>query len=238
MTDPIDFVVLWVDDHDEQWLAEKAKYAQMENKAVMIHNNDERYRDWDLFRYWFRAVEKYAPWVNKVYLVTCGHVPSWLNLDHPKLVHVKHEDFIPKEHLPVFSSTAIEIYLHHIPGLSEHFVYFNDDMILTRPVCPEDFFQAGKPLVCSAANPVVNGPEHDAFSYNLFSVTGLMNSYDWREIIEKFPDKWFSYRNGSRLIYSIETYLHHFLLGILFPHMPQAMRRSTYEKCGIYLQNG
>lgn len=230
MTDPIDFVVLWVDDHDVQWQQEKAKYAQMENKSVMIHNNAERYRDWDLFRYWFRAVEKYAPWVNKVYLVTCGHVPAWLNLDNPKLVHVKHEDFIPKEYLPTFNCNPIETNLHRIPGLSEHFVYFNDDTILTKPVLPEDFFQAGRPLVCSGANPVVSESENDAFSHILFSVTGLLNRYDWRKVIENNPEKWFSYRNGSRLVYSLETYLHHFLLGIFYPHMPQAMRKSTYEK--------
>ena len=54
--------------------------------------------------YWFRAVEKFAPWVRKIHFVTCGHVPAFLNLAHPKLHHVKHADFLPPEVLPTFSS--------------------------------------------------------------------------------------------------------------------------------------
>ena len=72
--------------------------------------------------YWFRAVEKFAPWVRKIHFVTCGHVPAFLNLAHPKLHHVKHEGFLPPEVLPTFSSHAIEMNLHRIPGLAEHFV--------------------------------------------------------------------------------------------------------------------
>ena len=104
-----------------------------------------RYREWDTLRYWFRAVEKYAPWVNQVYFVTCGHVPKWLNMDAPKLHFVRHQDYIPEQYLPTFSSHPIELNLHRIEGLSEHFVYFNDDFYLTAPVQETDFFVNGLP---------------------------------------------------------------------------------------------
>src|SRR5699024_11566777 len=91
-----------------------------------------RFIDWDNLQYWFRGVEKYAPWVNKVHFVTWGHVPNWLKVDHPKINVVKHVDFLKEENLPTFNSRAIEINLHRIEGLAEQFVYFNDDMFLTK----------------------------------------------------------------------------------------------------------
>ena len=86
----IDFVVLWVDGNDPQWQAQKAKY---QGKTLDDSNAAHRFRDWGLMPYWFRAVEKFCPWVRKVHFVTCGHVPQWLNLDCPKLNHVKHSDY-------------------------------------------------------------------------------------------------------------------------------------------------
>ena len=79
----IDFVVTWVDSNDPQWKAEYAKY-----KNIDVKEEKARFRDWDLFKYWFRAIEKNAPWVNKVYLVTNGKNPDWINPNHPKLVLV------------------------------------------------------------------------------------------------------------------------------------------------------
>ena len=68
-------------------------------------------------------MEQYAPWVNKVYLVTNGTFPEWVNAECPKLVLVRHEDYIPEKFLPTFSSHTIELNMDKIPGLSEHFVY-------------------------------------------------------------------------------------------------------------------
>lgn len=90
----IDFVVLWVDGSDPAWQAEKAKY---QGQPLDDSNTPNRFRDWGLMPYWFRAVEKFTPWVRKIYFVTCGHVPAFLNLAHPKLHHVKHADFLPPE---------------------------------------------------------------------------------------------------------------------------------------------
>lgn len=135
MQDKIDFVIAWVDGADTVWLADKAKYTGSDIKEDAC-----RYRDWDLLRYWFRGVEKFAPWVNKIHFVTYGHLPSWLNTEHPKINIVKHQDFIPQKYLPTFNSHTIELNLHRISGLSDKFVYFNDDIFLTNYVVPQDFF--------------------------------------------------------------------------------------------------
>ena len=79
--------------------------------------------------------------MRKVHFVTWGHIPQWLNTKHPKLNIVCHEDFIPQKFLPTFNSHTIEWNFHRIPGLTEQFVYFNDDMFLLKPVYMEDFFK-------------------------------------------------------------------------------------------------
>ena len=231
MTEPIDFVVTWVDGSDPEWLAEKSKYeGTNRNKDADKDNEVERYRDWDLFAYWFRGVERFAPWVNKVYLVTCGHVPAWLNRNHPKLVVVSHRDFMDAAYLPTFNCNPIEDNLFRIKGLSEHFVIFNDDTFLTQPVVPEDFFQDGRPLVCSQANPMVNTPQNETFNHILLSVLGLMSTYDWERVVERQPAKWFYHGYGSRLMYSWQAYQQRFMTGVYYTHMPQAFRKSTFQK--------
>jgi len=120
MSEPIDFVICWVDGNDPEWQKQKNYY----DTSQQTDSREIRYRDWDNLQYWFRGVEKYASWVNKIHFVTWGHLPQWLNTDHPKLNIVRHEDYIPKKYLPTFSARPIEVNLHRIKGLAEHFVFF------------------------------------------------------------------------------------------------------------------
>ena len=113
----IDFVVPWVDNNDSEWIKSYNYYHP--GKTI---SDRGRFRDWDIFRYWFRAVERYAPWVNKVYLVTNGTFPKWINPDCEKLVLIKHSDYIPEKYLPTFNSITIELNMDKIPGLGETFV--------------------------------------------------------------------------------------------------------------------
>lgn len=140
----IDFVITWVDGSDVEWQKKKAFY-----KGTPLENADVRFRDWDILRYWFRAVEEYAPWVHKIFFVTDNQCPEWLNREHPKLVMVDHKDFIPMEFLPTFNSHTIELNLHKIQGLSEYFIYFNDDTYINEPISPKYYFREGKP--CDAS---------------------------------------------------------------------------------------
>ena len=80
-THPIDIVIPWVDGSDPVWQADHAKYRASKS----ADNHPARYREWGLFRYWFRGIEQNAPWVRKVHLLTYGHLPAWLEPDHPKL---------------------------------------------------------------------------------------------------------------------------------------------------------
>ncbi len=136
----IDFVVLWVDGSDEKWIKEKEKYlGENGDKSIT------RFRDWDFLKYLFRGIESYAPWVNKIFFITYGHVPKWMDTSNDKIRLVRHDEFIPKEYLPTFNSNVIELNLHRIKDLSENFVLFNDDLVILRPLKKCDFFKKGIP---------------------------------------------------------------------------------------------
>ena len=99
-----------------------------------------RFQDNDELIFSLRSVEKYAPWVRRIWLVTNGQVPSWLDLSNPHITVVTHQEIFPNaSHLPTFSSPAIEAHLHRIPGLSSRFIYLNDDVMFGAPVWPDDF---------------------------------------------------------------------------------------------------
>ncbi|KQY27168.1 stealth family protein [Rhizobium sp. Root482] len=137
---PIDVVYTWVNDRDENWQAERASYS---GKVVLTDraNHDERFRNRDELRYSMRSIEMFAPFVRNIYLVTNGQIPEWLNLDNPRLKLVPHSEiYKTKSDLPTFNSSSIETQLHHVEGLAEHFLYFNDDVFLGDFCTPDDFF--------------------------------------------------------------------------------------------------
>ncbi|MBR3675745.1 MAG: Stealth CR1 domain-containing protein [Alphaproteobacteria bacterium] len=143
----IDLVYLWVDGNDEKWRKEKIKWAQREN-AQIDAANDCRFIDNEELRYSLRSVEQNAPWIHKIFIVTNGQIPQWLNTSHPKIKIITHDQIMPKDALPTFNSEAIETCLANIPGLSEYFLYANDDFFIGKPVFPDYFFdENGKPII-------------------------------------------------------------------------------------------
>lgn len=112
MAGKIDFVIPWVDGGDTEWLEEKKKYTV--NKGA--DNSVNRYRDWDNLQYWFRGIEKFAPWVNRIHFITWGHLPEWLQCESSKAKCCQTENYIPKQYLPVFSANPIELNIHRLKG--------------------------------------------------------------------------------------------------------------------------
>ncbi|XP_015515285.2 N-acetylglucosamine-1-phosphotransferase subunits alpha/beta isoform X1 [Neodiprion lecontei] len=133
---PIDVVYTWVNGSDPTFLKNLEKYVPVTDVNIAT----SRFDDKDELRYSLRSLEMYAPWVRHVYVVTNGQIPSWLDMDNPRLTLIAHEDiFVNRDDLPTFSSPAIESHIHRIPGLSDKFLYFNDDVLLGADVWPEDF---------------------------------------------------------------------------------------------------
>ncbi|XP_058481469.1 N-acetylglucosamine-1-phosphotransferase subunits alpha/beta [Solea solea] len=119
-----------------------------------------RFEDNEELRYSMRSVEKHAPWVRHIFIITNGQIPSWLNLDNPRITVVSHQDiFLNHSHLPTFSSPAIETHIHRIPGLSQKFIYLNDDVMFGKDVWPDDFYSHSKGQKVYLTWPVPNCAE-------------------------------------------------------------------------------
>lgn len=139
---PVDVVYTWVDGADDEWNdAREERLAELTGTALTRESSGRaRFESRDELRYSMRSLHLFAPWVRKIHLVTAGQVPPWLDTDHPQITVVDHRDILPADALPTFNSHAIETALHRVPGLSEQWVYFNDDVFLGRPVRKEIFF--------------------------------------------------------------------------------------------------
>lgn len=227
----IDFVVTWVDMKDPAWMADFSKYSgKIDNSKNQF--SEARFRDYGLLRYWFRGIEKFAPWVHRIYFVTCGQKPEWLDTENPKLRMVSHKDYIPQKFLPTFNSSIIELYLHKIPGIADHFVYFNDDFYMTSPVPPERFFRNGRP--CDIA----------AFRFNYRA--GLWNKclenniriinkrFDKRQVMKEYHDLWFDRSYGRKT--GLTRFLQHSgrFITLKIPHNAQPYLKSTFEEVWEY----
>lgn len=137
----VDVVYTWVNGSDPEFQRQVAAYSHKADSHKSPWTQPSRYQDHDELKYSLRSLEKYAPWVRYVYVVTNGQVPGWLDLTHSKIRIVTHEEiFSNKSHLPTFSSSAIEANLHRIKRLSKRFLYFNDDILLNAHVSLDDFF--------------------------------------------------------------------------------------------------
>lgn len=142
VTFDIDMVFSWVDGTSSEF--QRARAQRMKTYVVGDGDDSEaRYRQIDELKYALRSVRLFAPWVRRIFVVTDSPRPAWL-AEHPAVTFVRSEEFFADPSvLPTHNSHAVESQLHHIEGLSEHFIYSNDDMFFGRPVRPEMFFSPG-----------------------------------------------------------------------------------------------
>lgn len=230
--DKIDFVVTWLDSTDSVWQKQYEYYKSNVNGD----KSKARFRDMNIFPYWFRAVERFAPWVNKVYLITNGKFPDWINKDNSKLVLVKHEEYIPKEILPTFNSCAIELHMHRIKGLSEQFVYFNDDMLLNGPVTPDYYFKDGLPCDYNKETcfnvPIYTHKEKFNIYMSMLADIGIVNAHfnRWKTVCQS-PRRWFGLHLGIKgLVMSSILLKQRLFVGFSNYHTEQAYLKSTFNE--------
>lgn len=240
----IDFVITWVDGSDEKWIQRKRDVDSL----LKMPEQAEHFRDWGFLPYVLKSIELYAPWVHHIFIVTDRQVPSFLDRNGTvesndlqceninsdastiwdKITIMDHMDFIPKEYLPTFNSHTIELNFHRIPGLSEQFVYFNDDTLLTNPCEPEDFFEDGKPVDSAILNGI-NGKDN-LFAGIQFHNMALMNVHYSIQDVRRHLSKWLHPAYGMQNIRTILLLPFQRLQGIHNPHGPMPLLKSTYEK--------
>ncbi len=226
MKDKIDIVVPWVDGSDPEWFAEKQKYTVKTSDDANIN----RYRDWGLLKYWFRGIEKFAPWVNKIHFITWGHLPPWLDTTNPKLHIVNHKDYIPEEYLPIFSVNPIELNMHRIEGLSEQFIYFNDDTYLINNISPESFFINRLPVDTVAEVPLLSFPGGiDHLIVNDISI--INKNFNKRDVLKKNRKQWFSLKSPISTLKNLYmSALKGGFSSFANPHLPLAFLKSTISE--------
>lgn len=224
----IDFVLTWVDGSDTKWLEERAKYPPNNNDNSAILS---RFRDMGLLKYWFRGVEKFAPWVNHIYFVTCGQCPDWLDISNPKLSFVTHDEFIPKDILPTFNSNTIEMHFNRIKDLSEQFVLFNDDCFIIKPTLPEDFFVSGLPCESALLGVLSSQNIEDVFPHILVNNNAILNSYfKKKDVIKLHKGKFFSFRYGRDVIRNICLIPFVYFSDFRDLHLPTSHLKSIFDE--------
>lgn len=223
----VDFVITWVNMDDPEWRAEFNKYSG--NKDNTKNGVSEaRFRDYGLLRYWFRGVERFAPWVRKIHFITSSALPDWLDTDNPKLHIVRHEDYIPTQFLPTYNSVVIERYINRIPDLADHFVYFNDDFYIINKIGVDRFFRNGLP--CDIAAFQYN-PSWSQWYVRIKNNIRLINRhFDKREVLARDHDKWFDKSYGSKAFWNYLLKPYGKFITLCTPHNAQPYLKSTFDE--------
>lgn len=201
-----DIIVTYLNDKDKQW-QEDFKYWKdkeiKEGKAKESNRQafgEERIRDWDTIKYFFRGIEQNCPWVNKIFLIVQNenHIPKWLNRNNPKLRIVYHDEYIPKDLLPTFNALLLGIYISNIKDLSENFIKCDDDYFFMNPIKEDKFFRYGLPV-----------HKRNEVSYGYYNTSGEVGVF-WK-ILNNDLD--FEKRFNKKIKYGIY-------------HLPEARKKS------------
>ena len=150
----IDAVITWVDGDDEEFSKKRKSYTS--NNNINESTNSTRFNQVDELSIAVKSIFKFAPFVRNIYILTDNQTPKiikqseqWKKSFQDRIKLVDHKEVFSNylDVLPTFNSSTIETMLQYIDGLSEHFIYFNDDMFLIKPTKVEDWFFNGKPVI-------------------------------------------------------------------------------------------
>ncbi len=144
----IDLVYLWCNGNDIKWRERRAKYLKGVDTSDKQSFCEGRISDNNDLLYSLRSVDMYAPWINHIYIITDDQCPEWLDLTNSRISIVDHKEILSEEVLPLYNSGAIELGITKIKGLSEHYIYANDDMMFGRAVTPDFFFTSDGKAKC------------------------------------------------------------------------------------------
>lgn len=228
---PIDLVIPWVDGNDKKWQQEKNKYLD----ADYADKSDSKYSSWDNLQYLFRGVNKFLPWINHLFFITNGQKPEWLDITHPKLRWITHQDYMPASYLPTFSAIPIELNLHRIKDLSEHFIYGNDDIFFLKPQNYLDYFDLeGRPCDNTYQHTIFNIRGANGFGVNVveFCCLGIINDhFRKQEVTRGHFLNWYGPYLGLRgQLLALLKANQRFFLGFDNCHSVQAFKKSTWEE--------
>jgi len=221
----IDIVIPWVDGSDAEWLSLYEKYSGNKSKKL---NGEERFRDYGTLKYVFRSIDIYAPWIHKIFLITNGQKPSWLNMNNEKLCFVTHKDYIDKKYLPTFNSNVIEGNIPNIKGLSDKFILFNDDTILNGNTYKDDFFKDGLPRESAVLNPVF--PTDNGIDSIVMNDLSIINhNFDKKNVIKNNFLKFYNLKYGASVLKTLFLFPHNSFCGFVDMHLPVSYDKKIFK---------
>lgn len=224
---PIDAVITWVDGHDPKHMKKRNAALKLQKITTQEGIDPTRVNQCNEITYCVHSIFKFAPWIRKIFIVTNDQVPPIINelrgTEHEKRVIIVDQNLLFEgfeKYLPTFNSLTIESVLWRIHDLSEHFIYFNDDFFLIKPVLPQDFFQNNQVVVRGTWKTQSN----KKFFRFLYQRKNALNNLH-RRIQEKSAEL----AGYSRRFFTV-------------PHAPMALKRTTIEKLwiknpAIFLEN-
>lgn len=153
---PIDVVIAWVDGGDPELAEKRNRYLGLSGDKAHPGAHPTRFASINEIRYCVLSVFRFAPFVRNLYIVTDGQDPdlyadikTWFPERADSVRIVDHTEIFEgfEKYLPTFNSISIGNMIWRIKGISDNFVYFNDDTFLIRPMRPEDFFIDNRPVL-------------------------------------------------------------------------------------------
>ena len=179
----VDVVITWVNNNDENWIQKLNFYKDhKKNNLNRFSIDNARFENHGELYYVIKSIESYIPWVNSIFLVTDNQTPEFPLSD--KVTIIDHKQIINNKYLPTFNSHVIEAHLHNIPGLSENFIYFNDDVFVARNL-PKTHFLSGNNL----SSLFLNEKNIDQMIQKGISTPTLFASLNCRELLFKIYNK-------------------------------------------------
>lgn len=212
----IDAVFTWVDGNDPNHIKKVQKYLDPAH-----HNNkkatNDRYNQVNEIEYAVKSIRKYASFVRNIYIVTDRQTPDFLNDAeikknlYPNVFIIDHTEIFKdyEEYLPTYNSMSIETMLYRIPGLSEHFLYLNDDFFIIKNTKPSDFFRDGKPILRGFWKDFENNRWYKLIWYKIKKKKNRVTNHSLNQI------------QGAKLTGFNKFYK--------FNHTPHPLRVSTFE---------
>ena len=230
----VDIVLPWVNGQEKDWNEKKNRYLANANELQLKCAVDSRYRVGVNLKLWFTSIEKCMPWVNKIFIVTDGQIPDFLNLNNPKIKVVFHEDFIPAQYLPTFNSNTIEMNVFRIEELSENFILFNDDIFPLKYIRKEYFFK--NELVCDEALERIVAPKIREKMVNCFEYCKINNMavinkhFNKRSIQKKNFFKWYNLKYGKRVLRNICMSYFYDFDNFSNRHLANSFKKKTFKE--------
>ncbi len=212
---PIDAVFTWVDNSDPNWQKSKEQCIQKlypSTHSLPSGTRSGRFCNRDELRYALRSLALYAPFFRHIYIVTDNQIPTWLNTNHPQIKCVNHDDIFPSHVArPCFNSNVIQTYLYRIQGLAEHFVIFDDDILLSAPTKVSDFF--------TPQGDIIFYKDTRRFDYRRYSLHYLLDKYVFSNVIS-------SSQYTAQLLFEKTgfAYVHR------LAHTPHALTKTLMQK--------